>query len=74
MIIRYIIVPINRIGPNVSPEIPDLQFTHFFWEDNPYILFYSSFNLSTVATSLQWQLSSVPKVAVVEKFKCMWVK
>ena len=36
--------------------------------DSPYI--HSCFNLSTTATSRQWQLSSVPKVAVVERFNC----
>jgi len=34
---------------------------------SPYI--HSCFNLSTTATSQQWPLSSVPKVAVVEMFK-----
>ena len=28
-------------------------------------------NLSTMATSLQWPLSSAPKVAVVERFNCI---
>ena len=38
----------------------------------PSLLFHSLYNghLSTTATSLQWQLSSVPKVAVVERFNC----
>ena len=36
--------------------------------DSPYI--HSCFNPSTTATSLQWPLSSVPKVAIVERFNC----
>ena len=43
---------------------------HFFLADSPYII-RSCLNLSTTATSLQWQLSSVPKVAVVERFSCI---
>ena len=41
-----------------------------FLADSPYID--SCFNLSTTATSLQWKLSSVPKVAVLERFKIIW--
>ena len=41
-----------------------------FLADRPYID--SCFNLSTTATSLQWKLSSVPKVAVLERFKVIW--
>ena len=40
-----------------------------FLADSPYI--HSYFNLSSMATSLQWPLSSVPKVAVVERFNCI---
>ena len=40
----------------------------FFLADGPYI--YSCFNLSTTATS-QCPLSSVPKVAVVERYNCI---
>ena len=29
------------------------------------------FRLSTMATSLQWPLFSVPKVAIVERFNCI---
>ena len=42
--------------------------SHFFAE-SPCIHF--RFNLSTTATSLQWPLFSVPKVAVVERFNCI---
>ena len=41
-----------------------------FLADRPYID--SCFNLSTTATSLQWKLSSVLKVAVLERFKIIW--
>ena len=41
-----------------------------FLADSPYID--SCFNLSTTSASLQWKLSSVPKVAVLERFKIIW--
>lgn len=41
-----------------------------FLADSPYVD--CCFNLSTAATSLQWQLSSVPRVAVVERFNYMF--
>ena len=41
--------------------------------DGQSIYIHSCFNLSKTPISLQWPLSSVPKVAVVERFKCMVV-
>ena len=44
-----------------------------FLADSPYTA--SCFNLSTTATCPQWPLSSVLKVAVVERFKCkLWLR
>ena len=40
----------------------------FFWADSPYVHY--CFNLFTTATSLQRPLSSVPKVAIAERFNC----
>ena len=40
--------------------------------DNPYID--PCLNLSTIATCLQWPLSSVPKVAIVERLNCYLLK
>ena len=47
-----------------------LSTTDIFLADSPYI--HSCFNLSTMATSLQWPLSSVPKVAIAERFNCIF--
>ena len=46
---------------------PPLNNSHFL-ADSPCI--HSCFNLSTPPTSRQWPLSSVPKVAIVERFNC----
>ena len=45
-----------------------LSTTAFFLVDSQYI--HSFFILSMAATSLQWPLSSVPNVAIVERFNC----
>ena len=42
----------------------------FFLADSSYI--HSCFNFSKKATSLQWPLSSVPKVAIAERFNCIF--
>ena len=78
VILRYIIVP-NHIGPNFSPEIPDQQFfiqldlhsTNANLSTTAIFFWWRVHTLNLVSTSLQWPLSSVPKVVVVEKFNCM---
>ena len=42
-----------------------------FLADSPY--FDSSLNLSTTVISLQQPLSSVPQVAIVERFNCIFI-
>ena len=53
----------KTVEPSLTATYPQRPF--FFLADSPYI--HSFFNLSTTATSLQWPLSSVPKV---ERFDC----
>ena len=57
-------------SPNGHLHNVHLSTAATFLADRPYID--SCFNLSTTATSLQWKLSSVPKVAVLERFKVIW--
>ena len=57
-------------SPNDHLHNVHLSTAATFLADRPCID--SCFNLSTTATSLQWKLSSVPKVAVLERFKIIW--
>ena len=56
-----------------SPKRPPLYNRYFFGEESIYWLLFKSLydcHFSTMATSLPWPLSSVPKVAVLERFNC----
>lgn len=56
-----------------SPKRLLLYNRYFFGEESMYWLLFKSLydgHFSTMATSLPWQLSSVPKVAVLERFNC----
>ena len=56
-----------------SPKRPPLYNRYFFGEESIYCLLFKSLydgHFSTMATSLPWRLSSVPKVAVLERFNC----